>query len=49
MLACARAGADAVDAASDAMSGTTSQPAIGAIVASTAGTEYDTGLDLKEI
>ena len=49
MLACARAGADAVDAASDAMSGTTAQPSLGAIVASTQGSELDTGLDLKQI
>jgi len=49
MLACAQAGADVVDAASDAMSGTTSQPSIGAIVASTQGTEWDTGLDLGSI
>ncbi|GKY97750.1 hypothetical protein MPSEU_000733200 [Mayamaea pseudoterrestris] len=49
MLACARAGADAVDAASDAMSGTTSQPSLGAIVASTQGTELDTGLDLANV
>lgn len=49
MLACARAGADVVDAASDAMSGTTAQPSLGALVASTAGTELDTGLDLKNV
>lgn len=49
MLACARAGADAVDAASDAMSGTTSQPSLGAIVASTRGSEIDTGLDLESV
>jgi pyruvate carboxylase len=49
MLACARAGADAVDAASDAMSGTTAQPSLGAIVASTQGTELDTGLDLSQV
>jgi pyruvate carboxylase len=49
MLACARAGADAVDAAMDAMSGTTAQPSLGALVASTAGTPMDTGLDLKQI
>jgi pyruvate carboxylase len=49
MLACAKAGADAVDAASDAMSGTTAQPSLGAIVASTQGTEFDTGLDLTQI
>jgi len=49
MLACARAGADAVDAASDAMSGTTAQPSLGALVASTRGTEFDTGLDLVQV
>lgn len=49
MLACARAGADAVDAATDAMSGTTSQPSLGALVASTAGTDLDTGLDLGQV
>jgi len=49
MLAAARAGADAVDAASDAMSGTTSQPSLGAIVASTQGTELDTGLSLSSV
>lgn len=49
MLACAKAGADAVDGCADAMSGTTSQPSIGALVASTSGTDWDTGLDLKQI
>ncbi len=49
MIACAKAGADVVDAASDAMSGTTSQPTLGALVASLQGTEYDTGLDLTQI
>eukprot|EP00934_Nitzschia_sp_Nitz4_P003661 Nitzschia sp. Nitz4//scaffold86_size83305//61772//65710//NITZ4_005269-RA/size83305-augustus-gene-0.59-mRNA-1//1//CDS//3329559271//3651//frame0 len=49
MLACARAGADAVDAASDAMSGTTAQPSLGAIVASTQGTELDTGLSFESV
>jgi len=49
MLAAGHAGADAVDAAMDAMSGTTSQPSLGAIVASTAGTNLDTGLDLSEV
>jgi pyruvate carboxylase len=49
MLACAKAGADVVDCAMDAMCGTTSQPSLGAVVASMAGTEYDTGLDLSEI
>jgi len=49
MLACARAGADVVDSCSDAMSGTTSQPAIGALVASTNGTAHDTGLKLADV
>jgi pyruvate carboxylase len=49
MLAAAHAGADAVDAAMDSMSGTTSQPSLGALVASTAGTSLDTGLSLREI
>lgn len=45
MVACAQAGADAVDAATDSMSGMTSQPSIGALVASLEGSEYETGLD----
>lgn len=49
MLACAKAGADAVDGAMDAMSGTTAQPSLGALVAATQGTELDTGLDLSQI
>lgn len=49
MINCAKAGADAVDAASDAMSGTTAQPSLGAIVAGLQSTEFDTGLDLTQI
>eukprot|EP00956_Cyclotella_meneghiniana_P045341 scaffold363744_cov142-Cyclotella_meneghiniana.AAC.1 len=49
MLAAAEAGADAVDAATDAMSGTTAQPSLGALVASTMGTKFDTGLDLHQV
>ncbi|KAI5358758.1 putative biotin/lipoyl attachment, pyruvate carboxyltransferase, biotin-binding, carboxylase [Septoria linicola] len=45
MVACAQAGADAVDAATDAMSGTTSQPSIGALVASLEGSEFESGLN----
>jgi pyruvate carboxylase len=45
MVACAQAGADAVDAATDSMSGMTSQPSIGALVASLEGSEFDSGLD----
>lgn len=44
MLACAEAGADVVDCAVDSMSGMTSQPSMGALVASLQGTEYDTGM-----
>lgn len=49
MIACAEAGADAVDAATDAMSGTTSQPAIGAILAGLEGSDLDPGLDVNQI
>ena len=45
MVACAQAGADAVDAASDSLSGMTSQPSIGAILASLEGTDLDPGLN----
>lgn len=43
MLACAQAGADVVDVATDSMSGMTSQPSMGALVACTRGTPLDTG------
>ncbi|GMH87623.1 hypothetical protein TrVE_jg2633 [Triparma verrucosa] len=49
MIACAEAGADAVDSAVDGMSGMTSQPSMGAIVAALQGTELDTGVDLEEL
>jgi len=49
MLSAARAGADAVDCAIDALSGTTSQPSMGAIVASLQGTPLDTGLNLSDL
>ncbi|KAF1845877.1 pyruvate carboxylase [Cucurbitaria berberidis CBS 394.84] len=49
MVACAEAGADAVDAAIDSMSGMTSQPSIGAIIASLEGTEHESGLDAHMI
>ncbi|CCQ16926.1 Pyruvate carboxylase [Rhodococcus sp. AW25M09] len=48
-LAAWEAGADAVDGASAAMAGTTSQPALSAIVAAAAHTERDTGLDLRAV
>ncbi|WP_336646235.1 pyruvate carboxylase [Microbacterium sp. USHLN186] len=47
LLAAADAGADAVDAASAPMSGTTSQPSLSALVAALAHTERDTGIDLQ--
>jgi len=46
MLAAAEAGADVVDVAFDAMSGTTSQPSLGALSAALQGSPLDTGLDL---
>ena len=49
MIAAAKAGADAVDAAVDAMSGFTSQPSMGALVASLANTQWDTGIDLQHV
>ncbi|XP_034654961.1 pyruvate carboxylase, mitochondrial isoform X1 [Drosophila subobscura] len=49
MLACAQAGADVVDVAVDSMSGMTSQPSMGAVVASLQGTTLDTGVDLRDV
>lgn len=49
MLACAQAGADIVDVAVDSMSGMTSQPSMGAIVASLKDTELDTKFELDKI
>ncbi|KAM5319096.1 pyruvate carboxylase, mitochondrial isoform 2-T7 [Glossophaga mutica] len=49
MLACAQAGADVVDVASDSMSGMTSQPSMGALVACTRGTPMDTGVPLERV
>ncbi|MEV4612977.1 pyruvate carboxylase [Kitasatospora sp. NPDC049258] len=48
-LAAAAAGVDAVDGASAALSGTTSQPALSAIVAATDHTERATGLSLDAL
>ena len=44
MLAAAEAGADVVDVAVDSMSGMTSQPSMGAIVAALEKTKGDTGM-----
>ena len=49
VLAAVEAGVDAVDAAMDALSGTTSQPTLGSLVAALADTERDPGLDAKAI
>ncbi|XP_059614925.1 pyruvate carboxylase, mitochondrial isoform X2 [Phlebotomus argentipes] len=49
MLACAEAGADVVDVAVDSMSGMTSQPSMGAVVASLQGTTADTLFNLSDI
>ena len=49
LLAAIDAGVDAVDAASSPMSGTTSQPALSALVAATDDTSRATGLDLDAI
>lgn len=49
LLAASRAGVDAVDAASAAMAGTTSQPSLSALVAAMANTERDTGISLEAV
>jgi pyruvate carboxylase len=49
MLAAAAAGADIVDGAITAMSGTTSQPSLEAIVAALQGGERDTGLKIEDL
>jgi len=49
MLVVAEIGADIVDVAVDSMSGLTSQPSMGAIVASAQRTPYDTAIDLSAV
>ena len=49
MSAAAQAGADVVDAATDSLSGTTSQPSVGAILASLEGSDLDPGLDVHQV
>lgn len=49
LLVASEAGVDIVDAAMDALSGTTSQPCLGSIVAALKGQERDTGLDAASI
>lgn len=48
-LVAAEMGVDIIDAAMDALSGNTSQPTLGSIVAALAHTERDTGLDIGAI
>jgi pyruvate carboxylase len=49
LLAAIDAGVDAVDACSSPMSGTTSQPSLSALVAATAHTPRETGLDFDAV
>ncbi|MGQ0773056.1 MAG: pyruvate carboxylase [Pseudonocardiales bacterium] len=49
LLAAIESGVDAVDAATASMAGTTSQPALSALVAATDHTERSTGLDLQAV
>jgi hypothetical protein len=50
MLACAHAGADVVDVAVDSMSGMTSQPSMGAVVACLQGTPHEAiGISLDDV
>ncbi|KAL3872702.1 hypothetical protein ACJMK2_035909 [Sinanodonta woodiana] len=49
MLAAAEAGADVVDVAVDSMSGMTSQPSMGAVVAALEKTDLDTGIRLEDV
>lgn len=48
-VACANAGADAVDTATDSMSGMTSQPSVGALLASLEGTGLEPGLNGRHV
>ena len=49
MIACYEAGADAVDCCSDALSGLTSQPSMGAIVGNFGNSQDHTGVDLNQL
>jgi len=49
LIAAAEAGVDAIDVATDAMSGTTSQPCLGSVVEALRHTDRDTGLDAEAI
>ncbi|WP_102227228.1 pyruvate carboxylase [Acidimangrovimonas sediminis] len=49
VIAAAEAGVDAVDAAMDAFSGSTSQPCLGSIVEALRHTDRDTGIDMEAL
>ncbi|XP_065057010.1 pyruvate carboxylase, mitochondrial-like isoform X2 [Rhopilema esculentum] len=49
MLAAAEAGADVVDVAIDSMSGMTSQPSMGAVIAALQNTDLDTGIPMDKV
>ncbi|KAF8863425.1 pyruvate carboxylase-like protein [Acephala macrosclerotiorum] len=49
MVACANAGADVVDTATDSLSGMTSQPSVGAVLASLEGTDLDPCLNVHHV
>lgn len=49
MIACATAGADVVDVAIDALSGTTAQPSMGAVCSALEQTKLGTGISHKNI
>jgi len=49
LLACSEAGADIIDVAVDSMSGMTSQPSMGALVAALKGSDRDTGIELRNV
>lgn len=48
-MAAFEAGADVVDVAIDSMSGMTSQPTMGGIVAALQNTKYDTGINMDKV
>lgn len=49
VVAAINAGVDAVDGAMDSMSGLTAQPSLGGIIASTEGSDRDSGIHLNQI
>ncbi|KAH6666625.1 putative pyruvate carboxylase [Halenospora varia] len=49
MVACANAGADAVDTATDSLSGMTSQPSAGAVLSSLEGSDHYPGLNAHHV